>query len=97
MACPLFVVVPMSNVQLSRSERIVLKVIIKKGSIRSDELYEQLDWIPSRTVSTAAASLREKGLLRKLPDLSDMRRAYFVLSEELASRLKARMEAPIAP
>ena len=94
-AFPLFVVVPMSSNQITKTERTVLKILIKEGSVRSDELYGLLREC-NKTIYHALNSLREKGLVRKIPDLTDMRRSFYVLSEELASRLKARMETPVA-
>ena len=85
----------MSNIQLSKTERAILKVIIKKGMIRIDELHKQLNRLSRGSVNAASARLRKKGLVRRIPDLTDMRFYFFVLSEEFASRLKARREAPI--
>ncbi|MHA2301615.1 MAG: winged helix DNA-binding protein [Candidatus Thorarchaeota archaeon] len=86
----------MSN-NLTRSEQAVLRLILKKEMIRSDELYEQLSRMSTRAISTAIASLKERGLVRRFPDLMDARRALYTLSEELASRLRAKMESPIVP
>ena len=66
-------------------------------SIRSDELHEQLGKLASRTIGSALSSLKEKGLVKRYPDLMDARRGLYTLTEGFASRLKARMEAHIAP
>lgn len=75
----------MSNNRLTWRERAVLKAIIKRGKIRSAaELYEL--GISNGMSYSALTGLKEKRLIRRIPDLTDMRRSYYVLSEELASR-----------
>ncbi len=62
---------------MTRSERIVLKVITERGSVNSKEL-PKLTQLAHRTVNLATRKLLSKGLIRKVPNLLDMRTVIYV-------------------
>lgn len=62
---------------MSRSERVVLSIIVTKGCILSNEL-PKLTQLAPRTVNSATRLLRRKGLIKRIPNLHDMRTYYFV-------------------
>lgn len=61
---------------MTRSERIVLSIITAKGNVLSSEL-ASLTQLAPRTVNFATRRLLLKGLIKKTPNLLDMRTVIY--------------------
>lgn len=69
-----------------KSAMAILGTLAKHGPMCPMEISEKLDMAP-RTVSFALRKLLGKKLLRKIPNLSDMRRPMYHVNMETAKEL----------
>jgi DNA-binding MarR family transcriptional regulator len=66
------------NMRIKKSKKEVLSIVKSEGKkgIRIDSIVKQTGW-KTRTVNNALRSLRVDGLVKRMPDLMDMRKCIY--------------------
>ena len=68
--------------KLPESGKPIVQLLEKEGPLTQKEIISRLN-IPTRTIRYGIRRLMEKGFIRKLPNLKDMRSVYYYLSPDL--------------
>ena len=71
------------NTRLPESAIPLLRYLQAQGRKTQRELIEELG-LPTRTVRYSIRRLLERGLIRKIPNLRDMRSVFYLISPEVA-------------
>ncbi len=65
------------EIKLTKSQKIVLEVLRKEGAMTPKLLLDKVDFAP-RTVRYALRKLLKKKLIKRIPNLQDMRQWVYV-------------------
>ena len=68
--------------KLPESGKPIVQLLEKEGPLTQKEIISRLN-IATRTIRYGIRRLMEKGFIRKLPNLKDMRSVYYYLSPDL--------------
>ena len=71
------------STRLPESSIPLLRYLQSQGRRTQRELIEELG-LPTRTVRYSIRRLLERGLIRKIPNLKDMRSVFYLISPEVA-------------
>jgi len=63
---------------LTTAQQIVLKAIEDNPNITLTELKDEIDLIKRRPISDALRELKRRNLIKRIPDLTDMRNVNYV-------------------
>lgn len=83
------ITIAMERKKMSESTRLpessipLLRYLQSQGRRTQRELIEELG-LPTRTVRYSIRRLLERGLIRKIPNLKDMRSVFYLISPEVA-------------
>ncbi len=72
----------MKRRKLPRGGEDIIRVLDEKGPMTQKQILASVDQ-PERTVRYGIRRLLEKGILKKMSNLSDMRSVYYYLAPEL--------------
>lgn len=67
----------------------ILELLLDENTLTPDQIYETLPEFLKKDIKYSLRRLREKGVIKKLPNLHDMRRVYYRLAtlDEFATSL----------
>ncbi len=77
----------MKRRKLPRGGEDIIKVLDERGPMTQKEILRSVDQ-PERTVRYGIRRLLEKGILKKMSNLRDMRSVFYYLDPELRSKFE---------
>jgi transcription initiation factor IIE alpha subunit len=80
--------------RLPESGKPIVQLLEKEGPLTQKAIIDRLS-IPVRTIRYGIRRLMEKGYIKKLPNLRDMRSVYYFLNPDLPPEIRAELLEPI--